>query len=616
MGGAWSTLAPVTSVILSCNACLGHADRPEDRTGVLPPSPGRCSRGQTSEGTRILPDERRSSHPRVERRHPETDEQRLRALGWRSAEERMRLGVPTERAPGEARVAVTPNVVPKLAGLGYEVMVQAGAGVAAGFTDNDYRSAGAQVVDGPPIDVDLVARVNPPGPLADGHEADGLAAGTRLVSLVDPGRRPDLVEDLAARRLTVLALDQIPRITRAQSMDVLSSMANIAGYRAIVEAAGHYGGFFGPQITAAGKSPPAKVLVIGAGVAGLAAIGAARSLGAEVRAFDVRPAAREQVESMGATFLQVDIDESGEGEGGYAKEVSPAFIAAEMALFKAQAAECDVIVTTALIPGKPAPRLLLAEAVEAMRPGGVVVDLAAANGGNCELTVPGQDVEHRGVTIIGATDLPSRLPRVASEFFANNVFRFLEECGPAGFPIDHDNEILRATLVLEDGELRWPAPRRPATPARPAPEQSQAAPPSAREPASRAPAGGHHSGHGVPPGERGVGVWLVLLGVALVLTAATWFAPPGLLAHLTVFVLAVFVGWQVIWAVTPALHTPLMSVTNAISGIILVGGILQAGTGRLDLGTALGAIAVLVASVNVVGGFWVTLRMLRMFRTE
>jgi H+-translocating NAD(P) transhydrogenase subunit alpha len=528
----------------------------------------------------------------------------------------MRLGVPKERAPGEARVAVTPDVVPKLAGLGFEIVVQAGAGLAAGFSDDAYRAAGAAIVEGPPTDVAVVARIRAPTAQPDGpHEADGLAPGTRVVSLVDPGRKPDLVADLAARGLTVLALDQIPRITRAQSMDVLSSMANIAGYRAIVEAASHFGGFFGPQITAAGKAPPAKVLVIGAGVAGLAALGAARSLGAEVRAFDVRAAAREQVESMGATFLQVEIDESGEGEGGYAKEVSPAFIAAEMALFKAQAAECDVIVTTALIPGRPAPTLLLAEAVHAMKPGGVVVDLAAANGGNCELTVPGQDIVVNGVTIIGATDLPSRLPRVASQFFANNVFRFLEECGGAGFAIDHDNEILRATLVLEDGASRWPAPRRPAPPPQAAPRATPAAPapaPTAARKARKA----HGHGHSAPAGERGPGVWLVLLGVALVLTAATWFAPPGLLAHLTVFVLAVFVGWQVIWSVTPALHTPLMSVTNAISGIILVGGILQAGTGRLDLATALGAVAVLVASVNVVGGFWVTLRMLRMFRTE
>ncbi len=525
----------------------------------------------------------------------------------------MRVGVPRERAPGEARVAVTPEAVPKLGALGFEVVVETGAGEAAGFPDDAYRAAGATIADARPTDVALVLRVQPPAELPHGgHEADGLAPGIRIVSLVDPGRKPDIVEALAARHLTVLALDQIPRITRAQSMDVLSSMANIAGYRAIVEAASRFGGFFGPQITAAGKAAPARVLIIGAGVAGLAAIGAARALGAEVRAFDVRAAAREQVESMGATFLEVALDESGEGEGGYAREVSPAFIAAEMALFKAEAAESDVIVTTALIPGKPAPRLLLAEAVEAMRPGSVVVDLAAANGGNCELTVPGETIVHRGVTVVGATDLTSRLPRVASQFFANNVVRFLEECGGAGFAIDHDNEILRATLVLEEGASRWPAPRRPAPP--PAPAKPTAKHDPAPTAAPSHPKGHHH--HAPDPAERGLGTWIVLLGVALVLTAAAWFAPPGLLAHLTVFVLAVFVGWQVIWSVTPALHTPLMSVTNAISGIILVGGVLQAGTGRLDLATALGAVAVLVASVNVVGGFWVTLRMLRMFRSE
>lgn len=513
----------------------------------------------------------------------------------------MRIGVPRETRPDEARVAATPESLKKLHKLGFTVVVERGAGERASYPDAVYAEAGAELVDDPWTGSDIVIKVNPPGPLPDGsHEADRLPEGAVLVSLIDPARNEDVVKRLAARKATVLALDQVPRITRAQSMDVLSSMANIAGYRAVIEAANHFGGFFGAQMTAAGKAPPARVLVIGAGVAGLAAIGAARALGAEVRAFDVRPSVREQVESLGGAFLEVDIDESGEGEGGYAKTVSDAFIEAEMALFEAQAAEVDVVITTALIPGRPAPKLFLERHVQAMREGTVVVDLAAANGGNCECTVPGEVVTRHGVTVIGYTDLTSRQPTVASRFFSTNIANLLEDVGGAeGWVIDHENQVTRGSLVLEQGELRWPAPRPEPSPkpaVAPEPVPVAAPPPKAAKKSS------------------GVGIWMSVLAFAIGLLAIGGFAPAGFLQHLTVFVLAVFVGWQVVWSVSPALHTPLMAVTNAISGIILVGGLLQAGTGRVDAAAIIGVVAILFASINVVGGFVVTQRMLRMFR--
>lgn len=514
----------------------------------------------------------------------------------------MRIGVPTEISGSEARVALTPVIVTKLTGLGFEVQVQAGAGIAAGYPDAQYEEAGATLVDDAWAGAELVVKINPPRPTdAGGHEADRLPEGATLVSLVDPARNGEVLERLAGRKATVLALDQVPRITRAQSMDVLSSMANIAGYRAIVEAANAYGGFFGAQMTAAGKSPPAKVLVIGAGVAGLAAVGAARALGATVRAFDVRPAVREQVESLGGQFLEVEIEESGDGGGGYAKTMSPEFIAAEMALFREQAKEVDVVITTALIPGKPAPKLYLADMVEMMKPGSVVVDLAAANGGNCDLTVPGEVIEHSGVTVIGYTDLTSRQPTVASQFFATNVANLLVELGAADeWVIDHDNEVTRGALVLERGEMMWPPPRKPAPPPPPKPEPEPEPAPVVAATKSK--------------GDSGTSAWASVIVFSLGILLIGGFAPSGFLQHLTVFVLAVFIGWQVIWNVSHSLHTPLMAVTNAISGIILVGGILQAGSGELDTAAILGAVAILFASINVVGGFVVTQRMLRMFR--
>jgi NAD(P) transhydrogenase subunit alpha len=418
-------------------------------------------------------------------------------------------------------------------------------------------------------------------------------------------------------------MDQVPRISRAQKMDALSSMANISGYRAVIEAANRFPSFFTGQFTAAGKVAPAKVLIIGAGVAGLAALGAAKGLGAIVRSFDVRAAAEEQVKSLGGEFLTVTIKESGEGSGGYAKEMSKEFIDAEYALFRAQAKECDIVITTALIPGKPAPKLWLRDMVELMRPGSVVVDLAAEQGGNCEFTVPGQTIVHNGVSVVGFTDLPSRMASVASDLYGMNLFHFLEEMGGAsGWKISHDNDAVRPALVLENGEKMWPAPpmakkaeaAKPPPPVSPKlPSESPVAPPK-------------HHGHGGPAMKapsKSQGTALAIVGliaaiawVALRLGKGTMNVSPDsvdLVQHLTVFVMAVIVGWQVVWSVTPALHTPLMSVTNAISGIIVIGGIAGA-TGSLHASQGVAVVATAFATINIAGGFLVTRRMLAMFR--
>jgi NAD(P) transhydrogenase subunit alpha len=402
-------------------------------------------------------------------------------------------------------------------------------------------------------------------------------------------------------------------------MDVLSSMANIAGYRAVVEAAAVYPGLFAGQITAAGKTRPAQVLVIGAGVAGLAAIGAARGLGAEVRAFDVRKAAKEQVESMGARFLTVEIVEEGEAAGGYAKEMSPAFHEAEMALFMEQAREVDIIITTAQIPGKRAPILITAEMVQAMRPGSVIVDLAAEQGGNCELTQPGKVAVAHGVSMVGYLDLPSRLPTHASQFLGSNLCHLLNDMGGGEkFHVDLDDDVIYQAMVVQDGQVRFPvtprAPKEAPKPEAPKAPTTAAAPTvAASAPAAAAPAKKGH-GHGAKGGTKGGGVLGLITAVILAVLAL--YAPGEFLQHFTVFVLACFVGWQVIWSVSPALHTPLMSVTNAISGIILVGGMLAAGGTTVGVASVLGAVAVLVASINIAGGFLVTQRMLAMFRKE
>jgi len=518
----------------------------------------------------------------------------------------MKIGIPKEVRPGERRVAATPDTVSRLLKLGFEVQVESQAGAGASFSDADYTAIGASVLRGARElwdQSELILKVQPPeqNPELGVHEAELLREGGTLVSFIWPAKNGELVERLALRRATVLAMDQVPRITRAQKMDALSSMANIAGYRAVIEAASFYGRFFTGQMTAAGKVPPAKVLIIGAGVAGLAAIGAARSLGAIVRAFDTRLEVREQIQSMGAEFLEVSIKEDGAGSGGYAKTMSPEFIAAEMALFAKQAKDVDIIITTALVPGKGAPVLISEEMVSSMRQGSVIVDLAAEAGGNCAVTRPGEVVTQHGVTVIGYVDLPSRLAPTASQLYGSNLTHLLADMGGAkSFHINLEDAVVRGAIVLHEGKLVWPAPKSEPLHAPPiAPTKSIAVP--APEPPKTA------ESHPL----RSAAFALVALALLGLLGSV---APKEFVSHLTVFVLACFVGWQVVWNVTPALHTPLMSVTNAISGIILVGGMLQISGPVSSPVTLLSALAVLLATINISGGFFVTTRMLRMFQ--
>jgi H+-translocating NAD(P) transhydrogenase subunit alpha len=514
----------------------------------------------------------------------------------------MKIAVPREIHAGERRVATTPDVIKHLIKAGFEVHVESGAGAGANFSDAAYAAAGATVVDDTRIlweagDVILKVRAPEQHPELACDEASLLKPGQTLISFVWPAQNADLMARLAATGANVLAMDSVPRISRAQKMDALSSMANIAGYRAIIEAANQFGRFFTGQITAAGKVPPAKVLIIGAGVAGLAAVGAAKSMGAIVRAFDTRPEVKEQVESMDADFLMLEFEEEGAGSGGYAKTMSEEFIAAEMALFAEQAREVDIIVTTALIPGKPAPKLITAAMVESMADGSVIVDLAAEQGGNCELTSPGEITVAHGVTIIGYTDLPSRLATQSSQLYGNNLRHLLNELTPendGAVVVNMEDEAIRGATVIHAGEITWPPP---------APKLS-VAPPQASAPPP------------VMPAERKRHPWtsvaLLVVG-AVLLWALGRIAPPAFMSHFTVFVLACFIGYQVIWNVTPALHTPLMSVTNAISGIIVIGAILQISAGSLGV-VVLASLATLIAMINVTGGFLVTQRMLRMFR--
>ena len=535
----------------------------------------------------------------------------------------MKIGIVKEIRPDEKRVAATPRSVARLVKSGWEVLMERGAGAEANYRDDDYQAAGAVLADHPEevwSRADLVAKIRPPvlGEFGAG-EADLLPEGGTLISFVYPAQHEELIQRMAKRRANLIALDCIPRISRAQKVDALSSMANIAGYRAVVEAAGRFGSFFTGQITAAGKVPPAQVLVIGAGVAGLAAIAAAKGLGAVVRAFDVRASVADQVRSLGAEFLTVEVKEAGEGQGGYAKAMSEEFHQAEMALFRKQASVSDIVITTALIPGRPAPKLWLKDMVGLMRPGSVIVDLGAENGGNCELTRPGEVIVHEGVTIIGYTDMPSRMANVASELLGNNLWHLLDEMGgPAGFKIDTGNEIVRGALILQNGTLMWPPPRKAAP---------EVAPVPGAQPAPTPPTAASGKGHGGAQAEtpaKTAGLAMAALGI---LAACAWLylryqggadtlVGPGTMAflqHLTVFVMAVFVGWQVVWNVTPALHTPLMSVTNAISGIIVVGGLIG-GRGDLDASATVAVIATLFATINIAGGFLVTRRMLAMFR--
>ncbi|MBD54154.1 MAG: NAD(P)(+) transhydrogenase (Re/Si-specific) subunit alpha [Rhodopirellula sp.] len=511
----------------------------------------------------------------------------------------MKVGVTKEIYPGECRVAATPETARRLIEKqGFEVAVQSGAGDLASFPDDRYLAAGCQIVDSADqiwSESDIVLKVRSP----EQSEVQQLRPETTLISFLAPGQNPELLESIASQKASAIAIEAVPRISRAQKLDALSSMANIAGYRAVVEAAGLFGRFFTGQITAAGKVPPAKVLVIGAGVAGLSAIGTARGLGAIVRAFDVRPEVADQVKSMGADFLMLEFesDESGGTSGGYAKTMSQEFIDAEMALFAAQAKEVDIIITTALIPGKPAPKLITRAMVESMRPGSVVVDLAAEQGGNCECTIPNEVTTHHGVHIIGYSDLASRLANTSSQLYGTNLVHLLDEMGGAeAFKFDMEDVVIRSATVVKDGEVTWPPP--PVSVSAAAPSQAPA--PAAQETVES-------------PSKIPWLSYIMLLVVILALAGVAMTQNAGFITDFTVFLLSCIIGWQVIWNVSASLHTPLMSVTNAISGIIVVGGMVQMGVSSSPA-VWLAATAIFVASINIAGGFLVTHRMLKMFR--
>lgn len=509
----------------------------------------------------------------------------------------MKLGVPAELTAGESRVALTPKTAQRFQKQGFQVFVQSGAGLKANISDNDYLNAGVTVLGTKEelfATCDLILKVLPPTL----EEIPLYRAGQFGASYFYPSENQELLHKLAAQGCSYVSMDSIPRISRAQKMDVLSSMANIAGYRAVLEGANHFGRFLNGQITAAGKVEPAKVLIIGAGVAGLAAIGAAKNLGAIVRAFDTRKAVAEQIQSMGAQFLTVEIEEDGSTTSGYSKEMSPAFIAAEMALFKKQAAEVDIVITTALIPGKPAPKLWLKEAIEVMKPGSVVVDLAYTRGGNCELTVPGQVITTPNkVKVVGILD---QMPEQASQLYSSNLAHLLDDMGKAqNFKINLEDDVIKGSLIINNGEVRWPLPQIAVAVA----------------PAKTAATSAHAPKETAKKKESSLLTNTLIPGAVLlaVLLLVGQVAPEKFMAHFTVFVLSIFIGWQVIWNVTHSLHTPLMSVTNAISGIILIGGLLNMSS-EFNMQTGLAFVAILVASINIVGGFVVTHRMLKMFQ--
>ncbi|SAL01847.1 NAD(P) transhydrogenase subunit alpha [Caballeronia calidae] len=528
------------------------------------------------------------------------------------------IGIPQETATGERRVASVPEVVEKLIKLGLSVAVQSGAGAGANFGDDDYRAAGAEVVASAAelwARSDIVFKVRAPS----SEEVALMREGSTLIGFVWPAQNPELMQQLAAKRATVLAIDSLPRtLSRAQKMDALTSMAGISGYRAVIEAAHAFGRFLNGQVTAAGKVPPAKVFIAGAGVAGLAAIGTAASLGAIVRANDTRAEVADQVKSLGGEFVKVDYDEEGSGGGGYAKVMSEGFQQAQRAMYAQQARDADIIITTALIPGKPAPKLITAEMVQSMMPGSVIVDMAAEQGGNCELTVPGEAVVRHGVTIVGYTDLASRLARQSSTLYGNNLLRVVEELcktKDGTINVDFDDDAIRGLTVIKEGNITWPPP--------PIKQPAVAPKPQSAAPAVAAPKKSNGHGQSEPMSARSLAVVFGIGALAFLLVGL--FAPATFLSHFTVFVLACFIGYMVIWNVTPSLHTPLMSVTNAISSIIAIGALVQiapplgeltAGAGDrpsgLILGLAVGALA--LTAVNMFGGFAVTRRMLAMFR--
>ena len=523
------------------------------------------------------------------------------------------IGVPKETFAGEKRVATVPEVVVKLVKLGFAVAVESSAGEAAHFSDDDYRAAGAEVLPSATdlwARADIVFKVRPPTL----DEVGLMREGATLIGFVWPAQNPELMQALQAKRATVLAIDCLPRqLSRAQKMDALTSMAGISGYRAVIEAANAFGRFFNGQITAAGKIPPAKVFIAGVGVAGLAAIGTAANLGAIVRANDTRAEVADQVVSLGGTFVKVDYEEEGSGGGGYAKVMSEGFLAAQREMYAREVKDADIVITTALIPGKPAPRLITADMVKTMKPGSVIVDLAGEQGGNCELTVPGEAVVRHGVTIVGYTDLVSRLAKQSSTLYSNNLLRLTEELCKAkdgNVVVNFEDDAIRGLTVVKVGELTWPAPP-PKLPAA-APKPKDATPITAPK--------GHGHGSSEPMSVKSLAT---VFGVgALLFLLVGLYAPASFLSHFTVFVLACFVGYMVVWNVTPSLHTPLMSVTNAISSIIAIGALVQVApplaAGASDrpdgLILFLAFFALALTAVNMFGGFAVTRRMLAMFR--
>ncbi len=525
----------------------------------------------------------------------------------------LRIGVPKETATDEKRVATVPDVVEKLVKLGFSVAVESGAGDTADCSDDTYRAAGAEIVEGAAklwSTSDIVFKV-----LAPTAEEVGLMhEGQTLISFIWPAQNPELMQQLAERKVTVLAIDALPRqLSRAQKMDALTSQAGVAGYRAVVEAANAFGRFFNGQITAAGKVQPAKVFIAGAGVAGLAAIGTAAGLGAIVRANDTRAEVADQVKSLGGEFVKVEYEEEGAGGGGYAKVMSEGFQQAQREMYAKQAKEVDIIITTALIPGKPAPRLITADMVKSMKPGSVIVDMAAERGGNCELTEPGKTVVKHGVTIVGYTDLNSRMSKQSSTLYATNLFRIAEElCKTKDgvINVNMEDDAIRGLTVVKEGAITWPPPplNLPTPPAKPA-----AAAPAAKK--------GHgHGGDSTPASATSTAVKFGIAALAFWFVGAN--APAAFLGHFTVFVLACFVGYMVVWNVTPALHTPLMSVTNAISSIIAIGALVQIAPPLLGSGAArpeswihwLAWVGIALTAINMFGGFAVTQRMLQMFR--
>jgi H+-translocating NAD(P) transhydrogenase subunit alpha len=513
------------------------------------------------------------------------------------------IGIPKETFAGEKRVATAPEIVEKLIKLGFAVTVESGAGDGASFYDDAFAKAGAKLAAGAAevwASSDIVFKVRAP----ETAEVALMKEGTTLISFIWPAQNPDLMQALAARKVTVLAMDAVPRLlSRAQKMDALTSMAGIGGYRAVIEAANAFGRYFNGQITAAGKIPPAKVFIAGAGVAGLAAIGTSVGLGAIVRANDTRAEVADQVKSLGAEFVKVDYEEEGSGGGGYAKVMSEGFQKAQREMYAKQAKDADIIITTALIPGKPAPRLITAEMVASMKPGSVIVDMAAERGGNCELTEPDKAVVKHGVTIIGYTDLASRLAKQASTLYATNLLRLTEELCKAKdgrIVVNMEDDAIRGFTVIKDGAITWPPPPLK-LPAPPAPKAATAV---AVKPE--------------PKKKSGVGQAIMVLVAAALFALIGLTAPAAFIGHFTVFVLAVFVGYMVVWNVTPALHTPLMSVTNAISSIITIGALLQVApphvAGRLDdVILTIAVVGIALTSINTFGGFAVTRRMLMMF---